>query len=283
MTVNEIYQYLLEEILTSGDKLITRNAEVHSHFNLPNIKFDEFPLITLRKPAWKKAIREMEWFMSGSPDCPDELLDWWKDQLNEYYLAYFGGYGVQLRYSGDTLADTNEQFDQIKFILDSLKTNPNSRRLLMTTWNPKEMAFITEINENPNTPTCCHSIVIQFFVRNDKLSMKTYQRSADMLLGVPHNWIQSWAMLLYFAYHSNLEVGSITWMWGDAHIYNEESHITTAKAIIQSKERASEIKLIYKPESIEYDNNNVPIFKTSDFYLEGEIPEPLVKTRPKLL
>jgi thymidylate synthase len=145
----------------------------------------------------------------------------------------------------------------------------------MTTWNPGEMANITKTNHNPNTPTCCHSIIVQFFVRNGRLSMKSYQRSADMLLGVPHNWIQSWAMLMWFAHHAGLKVGSMTWMWGDAHIYNEQSHVDTAETMIRFYTGMNEVKMVYTPTSTD--------FKASDFTIEGEIPDPIVTTRPKLL
>lgn len=274
---NRKYVCLLKEILNNGDSVTTRNSQVYSHFDLPNITFTELPLITLRKTAWKKALREMEWFLSGDRKCPDELLDWWRGQLSEdSYLVT--GYGEQLRDS--TFYDFREgdlsSFDQIKFIQDALINNPNSRRLLMTTWNAGEMAHITRTNSNPNTPTCCHSIVVQFFVRNGCLSMKTYQRSADMLLGVPHNWVQSWAMLMWFANHAGLKVGSMTWMWGDAHVYDEESHIDTAHNMIRyCTGTTTKFDMVYKPTSKD--------FKASDFSIIGEIPEPVVTTRPKLL
>jgi thymidylate synthase len=273
---NRKYVCLLKEILNNGDSVTTRNSQVYSHFDLPNITFTELPLITLRKTAWKKALREMEWFLSGDSKCPDELLDWWKGQLNEDKWL-IDGYGQQFRLStfyDRRIADRNH-IDQIEFIQEALKHNPNSRRLLMTTWNAGEMAYITEANNNPNTPTCCHSIVVQFFVRNGRLSMKSYQRSADMLLGVPHNWIQSWAMLMWFAHHAGLKVGSMTWMWGDAHIYNEQSHVDTAETMIRFYTGMDEVKMVYTPTSTD--------FKASDFTIVGEIPEPIVTTRPKLL
>ena len=273
---NKKYVCILKEIINAGDLVTTRNHEVFSHFDLPNVTFTTTPLVTLRKTAWKKALREMEWFLSGDTGCPDELLDWWNGQLSEDgYLV--SGYGEQLRDSTfyDFRVGDHNYFDQVEFIQDALKNNPNSRRLLMTTWNAGEMAYITETNNNPNTPTCCHSIIVQFFVRNGRLSMKSYQRSADMLLGVPHNWIQSWAMLMWFAHHAGLKVGSMTWMWGDAHIYNEPSHVDTAETMISLYTGMDEVKMVYKPTSKD--------FKASDFSIIGEIPEPVVTTRPKLL
>jgi thymidylate synthase len=269
------YVGLLLEIWNDGDEVITRNSEAISHFNLPNVIFHKAPLVTLRKTAWKKALREMEWFLSGEPKCPDELLDWWKGQLNERNCL-IDGYGMQFRSSTFIGHEGVVGFDQVKFIQNALKNNPNSRRLVMTTWNAGEMANITKANDNPNTPTCCHSIVVQFFVRGGKLSMKTYQRSADMLLGVQHNWIQSWAMLMWFAHHAGLKVGSMTWMWGDAHIYQEISHTTAAQDIIKNyKAVQCDFDMVYTPTSED--------FKASDFTIVGDIPEPIIYIRPKLL
>jgi thymidylate synthase len=282
-----VYKDLLQNILINGTELSTRNSEVTSYHDLPNTTFWKFPLITFRKTAWKKAIKEMEWFISGKTECPKELLDWWNGQLDEEGHLCFG-YSHQLRhFTTDELFQPGNihGFDQIKFFLDGLKNSPNSRRLVATVWHPEEMANITDYNCNPNTPTCCHSIVIQLFVREGQLHMKTYQRSADMLLGVPHNWVQSWALLLYLAYHSNLKVGSMTWMWGDAHIYKEESHMETVKEIfsVPDNNATSNVELVYEPKDVIFDGNGVPVFDASDFYIVGEIPEPSVKTRPKLL
>jgi thymidylate synthase len=283
---NYYYQNILHSVLNSGDKLMTRNAEVISCIDLPNTRFTEFPLVTIRKTAAMKAISEMEWFMSGESKCPDHLLDWWKGQLNKVNYLY-DGYSHQFRRSTTRGYDdgTIEEFDQVAFILKELKAHSNSRRLIMSVWNPGEMSDITCTNNNPNTPTCCHSIVVQFFVREGRLHMKTYQRSADLLLGVPHNWVQSWAMLLYFAHHAGLQVGSMTWMWGDAHIYQEESHMLAAEEIINAEAPvlAYANSLVYEPKEVVLDNAGVPIFKASDFRIVGTVPEPLVTSKINLL
>lgn len=281
---DSIYINLLQQILSEGEKVDTRNSITTSHFNLPNVTFTEFPLVTLKKTAVKKCIQEMAWFLSGDSKCPEELLDWWDGQLNEGGHL-LDGYPEQFRKSSSS--SQNFSFDQLKFILDGLRTSPNSRRLVMTVWNPGDMAAMTETNNNPNTPTCCHSIIIQFFVRQGKLHMKTYQRSADMLLGVPHNWVQSWAFLLYLAYHTNLQVGSMTWMWGDAHIYKEESHKEAVEAMLKEADESPYIEITpelqYQPESIYYDRNIVPIFRAEDFKVIGTIPESVVKHKLKLI
>lgn len=275
-----VYAGLLSNILATGDKLVTRNHAAISKIDLQSITFDECPLVTVRKTAWQKALREMEWFMSGNAKCPDELLDWWDGQLNKD-SELLAGYPWQLRYSSsvDYRCGSPSYFDQVAFIKRELREHPNSRRLLISTWNPGEMAFITEYNHNSNTPTCCHGIVVQFFVRNGKLHMTHYQRSADMLLGVPHNWIQYWALLTYFAHHAGLEVGTMQWLWGDAHIYDEESHAGTAEDIISCAVSAlnnnDNVTLEYSPTSED--------FKAADFKIVGTIPKPLVTARPRLL
>jgi thymidylate synthase len=275
MITDFIFQHCIEKLESDGVLLKTRNAVVKSVIDMPVLTFGETPLVTCRKTAWKKAIEEMEWFLSGMPKCPAPLAEtWWKGQLSPEGF-YWGGYGKQLR-----LGDYHnyQEFDQIQYLIDGLKNNPNSRRLLLTTWNPWEMANITRLNENPNTPTTCHTTVAQFFVREGSLFMKSYQRSADVLLGVPHNWIQSWALLLWLAHKANLGVGSMQWIFGDLHLYQEESHVETARQIAALDVYPwieNSFKLIYEPTD--------DWFMARDFHMEGEIPEPQVFTKPKLL
>lgn len=272
LNINLEYANLISEVLRS-DETDSRNCATFTNTRLPGLVIDKVPLVTVRSTAWRKALLEMEWFLSGERRCPDELLDWWEGQLNDKN-EYVGGYGEQLRYSGIDCS-----FDQVLAVMNSLKTNPNSRRLVMTTWNPADMFNITDLNNNSKTPTCCHSIIVQFFVRNGTLHMTSYQRSADMLLGVPHNWIQSWAMLIWFARHTNLKVGTIYWLFGDAHVYNEPSHIGAANSILANVDshvkHYSNFELIYRPTSSG--------FLADDFYLEGCVPSPSVKIRPRLL
>ena len=118
--------------------------------------------------------------------------------------------------------------------------------------------------------------VIQYFVRNGRLSARTYQRSADILLGVPHNFIQHWALLMWLASQTSLEVGSLIWDFGDLHLYAEESHLEVARAILASKvsPHRSNPKLIYRGEGD---------FKASDFELDGFVDAPVSTVRPKLL
>jgi thymidylate synthase len=271
------YLNLISLLHHHGEEVETRNGRVKSIIHADPITFTETPLVTLRKTAWNKAIREMEWFMSGDPRCPDELLDWWNGQLNSQQ-CYLDGYGEQFRHFSD---GPRVPFDQVAFILDGLRNHPYSRRLIMTAWNPADMASITQTNCNERTPTTCHSSFMQFFVREGSLHLMTVQRSCDVLLGLPHNWIQTWALLLYFANWSNLRVGSLRWVFGDLHLYQHSTHTDTVERLLtQTVNLDRSVCLCYNP-SVE--NSGVPCFKGSDFVMQGEIPEPRVLTRPQLL
>lgn len=264
---NFTYADLLDDICKNGELVQTRNATTLRKTGLV-AEFNCLPLVSTRNTAWKMALIEWGWMSSGKEKCPDKLLPWWDNQLNsdnEYLL----GYGSQLRRFGDN------NFDQIEWLIKELQAHPNSRRLITTTWNPEEMRRITEVNNNPNTPTTCHGTFSQYFVSNGKLHLLTVQRSADMLLGVPHNWVQYWAYLTWLAHRTGYKVGTMKWVFGDAHIYQEESHIQCAKEIIQNSFPNPQIDFIYSPTSKE--------FKASDFTISGTINKPKVLIRPKLL
>lgn len=284
LSANQQMLCILQDIITKGRKVITRNAPAYRLIDYPHILFDQTPLFTIRKIAWKKALREMEWFMSGEPKCPSELMDWWAGQLNPQN-EYWGGYGEQMRQQGLSFTDcpTQEGFDQVSAILHSLKEHPYSRRHIMTTWESSTMYRITDINGNIHTPTTCHGSLTQFFVQDECLHMKTYQRSADILLGVPHNWIQYWALLYYFAYHTNLNIGTLIWIFGDLHLYDEPSHIDCARSILDQDIYAHPINFALEYHYSGTMKNGCPEFLAKDFTVKGEIPAPTVLIRPKLL
>jgi thymidylate synthase len=174
-------------------------------------------------------------------------------------------------------------FDQIRYLLEGIRQHSGSRRLVATTWNPPEMVKITKINKNPNTPSTCHGSLIQCHVRNGKLHMTQYQRSADVLLGVPHNWCQYWALLLYLAHWTRLEPGTLRWIFGDLHLYQDPTHVECAKQFLNLDPLPApgQFALRYRP-SVEW-MGLIPEFKASDFVMDGEVPEPVIKIRPKLL
>jgi thymidylate synthase len=280
---------LINILLQESARVTTRNSEVYRVFAPPRMDFGSLPLVTFRKTAWKKALREMEWFMSGDARCPLELRDWWEGQLDvDNNLIY--GYPHQFRqFSGDW----GHGHDQVTETLAGLRTSPFGRRHVLTLWNPGEMAGITHANGNPRTPTTCHGTVMQFSVSPDKegnpetLNMYHYQRSSDVLLGLPHNLVQYWALLTYFAHHSGLKVGRLVYQLGDAHLYAEESHLKVAIDIKRAEypyyahEEKSPV-LTYQPSG----EPDAP-FIAADFNIawpEGEQPDPPASTiRPKLL
>lgn len=279
---DSVYYTILNSVYNFGVELETRNHRVKSMIALGTYFFDQCPLVTVRKTAYMKALREMEWFMSGNDKCPDELLDWWDGQLN-HCGYYINGYATQFRrHSG--------YYDQVEFILNGLISNPNSRRLVMTAWHPGNMENITQSNNNKDCPTTCHSTIIQFFVRNKYLFMSCYQRSADVLLGLPHNFVQSWGMLMYFAHHANLNVGGMYYTIGDAHIYLHKSHTDVVENIISYCERDSllnnvvdnSFELCYNP-SVKTDrgsfNGFVPNFLAMDFSMTGKIPYAIIQSQ----
>ena len=267
-----LYKELVNEVMDKGETFLTRNHLATSLIDARPLIFYDTPLVTIRKTAWRKALLEMEWFLSGDTKCPPELADtWWKGQLSPD-KSYRFGYGHQLR-------KYNGYFDQINTLIDGINNHPYSRRHVITTWNPAEMHEIQEVNQNNNTPTTCHTTIAQFFVRPSGLHMTSYQRSADLLLGVPHNWIQSWALLKWIACKTKKHVSTMRWVLGDVHIYAHKSHTLTAQEIqlIPSPGylNTNPFQLIYTPTSTK--------FLAADFHIEGTIPQPIVTTKPELL
>ena len=274
---DKIFLNLLKETLT-GDVLETRNSVVVSNTTGLHARFTSTPLLTVRRTAWKKALLEMEWFLSGKSECPEGLMDWWGEQLNEN-KSYIRGYAEQLRhYTSSTGA-----FDQIEFIRNAIKEHPNSRRLITTTWHPEEMANITQINANNKTPTCCHGTVTQFFVRNNTLSLHTYQRSADLLLGVHHNWIQYWALLNYLANDANYNVGAMVWTYGDLHLYQHPTHIEVANALLLYANIATDLEEEEEAPKLVLKNAQESEFLADNFDICGKASVPVSKLRPALL
>lgn len=179
----------------------------------------EFPIITCKKAAFKNTIAELLWFLSGSVNVDDlaairkPVEKWWRP------FANFNGdlgpmYGRQLRnYNGQGV-------DQIKKVIYQLKEEKNSRRILMTTYNPVEADL--------GALYPCHGLLTQFCIGKDsRLHMSTIQRSADLGLGLPHNWISYAVLQRMIANVCDLQVGPLTYYVNDLHIYN--NHIKPLK------------------------------------------------------
>ena len=208
-----------------GDRTGTGTYSVFAHqmrFNLA----DGFPLLTTKKVHLKSIIHELLWFLSGDTNVKylqDNGVSIWNEWATAEQCARFGRsegelgavYGHQWRNFGATQnADGSfspDGFDQIKTLIHEIKHNPNSRRLIVSGWNP------AEANQVALPP--CHTL-FQFYVADGKLSCQLYQRSADVFLGVPFN-IASYALLtMMIAQVCDLGLGDFVWTGGDCHLYS---------------------------------------------------------------
>ena len=220
---------------------------------------DGFPLLTTKKIHLKSVIHELLWFLSGETnikylkDNSVSIWDEWADTNGDLGPVY----GHQWR-SWDTAS--GESVDQIAQLIDQLKNNPDSRRLIVSAWN---VGAIAEMKLPP-----CHAF-FQFYVAEKKLSCQLYQRSADIFLGVPFN-IASYALLtMMVAEVSNLEYGEFVHTLGDAHIY-----INHLDQVNEQLERAPKPLPQMK---INRKIKNIFDFKYDDFELIGYDPYPLIK------
>lgn len=214
------YHQLLQHILDNGvekqDRTGTGTISVFGY----QMRFDlakGFPMVTTKKLHLKSIIYELLWFLKGDTNTAylkEHGVSIWDEWANE--KGDLGPvYGHQWR--SWTGAD-GKTFDQIKDVLHQLKTNPDSRRMIVNAWN---VADLPQMALSP-----CHAL-FQFYVANGKLSCQLYQRSADTFLGVPFN-IASYALLtMMMAQVSGLEAGEFIHTFGDAHLYS--NHIEQAK------------------------------------------------------
>ena len=206
------YKNLMERVMTQGtlkaDRTGTGTKSVFGH----QMRFDlseGFPCVTTKKLHLKSIIHELLWFLKGDTnikylrDNGVRIWDEWADKNGELGHVY----GYQWR---NWPAPDGKHIDQIKQVIDTLKNNPDSRRIIVSAWN------VGEIEQMALPP--CHAF-FQFYVADGKLSCQLYQRSADIFLGVPFN-IASYALLtMMVAQVCNLKLGEFIHTLGDAHIY----------------------------------------------------------------
>lgn len=225
----QAYLHLLKLVLANGAQKGDRTGTGTISYFGAQMRFnlaDGFPLLTTKKIHTKSVIYELLWFLKGDTHVKylqENGVRIWNEWATAEQTARFGKpegelgavYGHQWRnFGASQKADggyNSDGFDQITWLVNEIKTNPNSRRLLVTGWNPKEAS---EVALPP-----CHTL-FQFFVADGKLSCQLYQRSADLFLGVPFN-IASYALLTHMIAHvTHLDVGEFVWTGGDCHIYN---------------------------------------------------------------
>lgn len=273
----EQYLVLVKKIIDQGESRKTRNSITKSIFGERlefNLSLNTIPFLTTKKLAWKTVIKELLWFLSGSTDNQillDQNVNIWNGNASREYMDSVGFntrkvndlgpiYGHQWRHFNAEYTDnktdySNQGVDQIKQVLHLLKTDPMSRRIILSAWNP------CQINQT-NLPPC--HILAQFYVSTTgELSCQMYQRSADVGLGLPFN-IASYAVLTFIlAKLCNLKPKKIIIIVGDAHIY--ENHIQPL--IVQSTRIPFDFpKLTFNPEKI---YNDISDFTIDDFIVEN--------------
>lgn len=262
-STDRMYQHMLGTIITDGTELVTRNDTVKRIVGIV-ADIQSTPLLSVRKTAWRSALREWEWFMSGSNNIYDlhpSVRHWWKEWATPTGTVPFN-YSKQFRRAKGEFG----RIDQIGVLLEGIAKHPNSRRNVITTWNTQEM----------NDPLCpitnCHHSLTQAFVEGGKLYLLTNQRSADMVCGVPHNWIQTWAFLMWLAHRTGLQVGGFRWIGGDCHLY--QAHYELADRIIAAEGEIVTPTLAYNPTD--------EMFRADDFTLIGEY-KPLITDKAEMV
>ena len=212
-TIDTPYEDLLAKILAEGTHKDDRTGTGTTSLFAQQMRFDlseSFPLITTKKVHVKSVVGELLWFLRGESniqflhDNGITIWDEWADANGDLGPVY----GVQWR-SWPT--PNGQHIDQIAGALELLRSNPDSRRNIVSAWNVSEL-------DNMALPPC--HLLFQLYVADGKLSCQLYQRSADMFLGVPFN-IASYSLLTHmFAQQAGLEVGEFVWTGGDCHIYD---------------------------------------------------------------
>jgi thymidylate synthase len=265
-TYLDLLEILLEKGAKKADRTGTGTLSVFGH----QMRFDleqGFPLLTTKKLHLRSIIHELLWFLKGDTnikylkDNGVTIWDEWADEHGNLGPVYGSQWRSWKSADGRTI-------DQIRNLLDGLKKNPDSRRHIVSAWNP------AEIDKMALPP--CHAL-FQFYVspgegsdrKNSRLSCQLYQRSADVFLGVPFN-IASYALLtMMIAQVCEMKPGDFVLTLGDAHLYL--NHLDQAKLQLTRKERPLP-RMCLNP-----DVNDLFQFKFEDFTLEGYDPHPAIK------
>ena len=248
----------MEEGTLKHDRTGTGTKSVFGHQMRFNLE-EGFPLLTTKKLHLKSIIYELLWFLQGDTNVKYlqehgvRIWNEWADENGELGPVYGHQWRSWPDYQGGTI-------DQIKMVVDQIKNNPDSRRMIVSAWN------VAEVNKMALPP--CHSL-FQFYVADGRLSLQLYQRSADIFLGVPFN-IASYALLLQMmAQVTGLKAGDFVHTLGDAHIYTNHFEqvalqLTREPRPLPTMKINPEVKDIFS-------------FQYEDFCLEGYDPWPAMK------
>ena len=258
----QVYLDYLRTVLEKGtektDRTGTGTLSIFGHQMRFNLQ-EGFPLVTTKRCHIRSIIHELLWFLKGDTNITylkeNKVTIWdeWADEQGNLGPVY----GHQWR-SWPTV--DGRHIDQIQTVINQLKQDPDSRRIIVSAWN------VGELDKMALAP--CHAF-FQFYVADNKLSCQLYQRSADSFLGVPFN-IASYALLVHMiAQQCDLEVGDFVWTGGDCHIY--KNHLEQVKTQLSREPKAlPKLVIKRKPESI-FD------YKFEDFEIEGYDPHPAIK------
>ncbi|MGM0873890.1 MAG: thymidylate synthase [Bacillota bacterium] len=254
----ELCKHVLENGVKKEDRTGTGTMSTFGYQMRVNLQ-DGFPLITTKKLHTKSIFHELLWFLKGDTnvkylqDNGVRIWNEWADENGELGPVYGHQWRSWPTKDGSTI-------DQISNVVNQIKNNPDSRRLIVSAWNVADV-------ENMALPPC--HCFFQFYVAEGKLSCQLYQRSADVFLGVPFN-IASYALLVHMmAQATNLEVGDFVHTFGDVHIYS--NHLDQVKEQLQREPRPLPTLKINKDVTSIFD------FTFEDFSIENYDPHPHIK------
>lgn len=254
----DLLNHIMTEGTQKGDRTGTGTVSIFGHQARYNLE-DGFPLLTTKKLHLKSIIHELLWFLSGDTnvrylqDNGVRIWNEWADENGDLGPVYGHQWRSWPDYKGGTI-------DQIAAVVDQLKNNPNSRRMIVSAWN------VAEVDRMALPP--CHTM-FQFYVADGRLSLQLYQRSADTFLGVPFN-IASYALLLQMmAQVTGLRAGDFIHTTGDTHLYL--NHLDQARLQLTRTPRPLP-RMVINP-----DVRDIFSFRYEDFQLEGYDPWPHIK------
>ncbi|WP_430511697.1 thymidylate synthase [Pannonibacter phragmitetus] len=255
---HDLMQRILDEGIDRGDRTGTGTRSVFGHQMRFNLE-EGFPVVTTKKLHLKSIIHELLWFLAGDTNISYlkangvSIWDEWADENGDLGPVY----GAQWR---SWPAPDGRTIDQIANVLAMIRKNPESRRLIVSAWNP---ALVDEMALPP-----CHTM-FQFYVAEGRLSCQLYQRSADVFLGVPFN-IASYALLtMMVAQVCGLKPGDFVHTLGDAHLY--ANHFDQAREQLRRELRPLPVM------TLNPDVTDLFAFSYEDFQLSGYDPHPAIK------
>jgi thymidylate synthase len=264
----KVYLDLLQKIMDDGVQKHDRTGTGTKSIFGYQMRFDlakGFPLVTTKKVHMKSIIYELLWFLKGDTNVKwlnengVTIWDEWADENGDLGPVYGKQWRAWKGYNGET-------FDQISYVVDQIKNNPDNRRMIVSGWNVADLQSL--IAGKKTAPPPCHTM-FQFYVANNKLSCQLYQRSADTFLGVPFN-IASYSLLtMMIAQVTGRELGEFVHTLGDAHIYN--NHFEQVKLQLSRTPKPLPTMKI-NPEV-----KDIFSFKYEDFTLENYNPDPGIK------